>query len=186
MSHAKTAPTNRIAHALDAPDPERVRAALRAWWRRVQDELFWVQSELERNPAFVRGVQRNADIIAVHGDRMWGFEVKGEGRFTGNLFLETWSNFAPGSWARPGWVVTSECDWLFYYFADEERLFIIEFKPLQEWFFGVVHDNGYREVSQGKYTQRNKTCGRLVPIKDISENVGLHELVYRDGRWVSA
>jgi hypothetical protein len=116
-------------------------------------------------------------------DRVWTVEIKIEQTFTGNLFLETWSNknlddrlnhAEHGS--NPGWLIKLVSDLLFYYFIDTDDLFIIDVFKLQQWAFGSGQTPGriyqYREVKQGKFNQKNDTWGRLVPLQIIEKNVG--------------
>lgn len=111
-------------------------------------------------------------------DRMWSIEIKAERRFTGNLFLETWSNRNlenPDSHARRGsnvgWLAKLQADLLFYYFLDVDRLFIGQVFALKRWAFGHGKVEGrlydYKEVTQAKYAQLNDTVGRLVSIADL-------------------
>ena len=114
-------------------------------------------------------------------------EFKVEKRWTGNLFLEEWSNrnlndrgshTARGS--KPGWMVHLGADFLFYYFDDVDRLYVFNFFALKRWAFGF-NDNGrliegnihrYPLCQQSKYIQLNDTLGRIVPIADLERDVG--------------
>lgn len=96
-------------------------------------------------------------------------EVKCEQRFTGNLFLETWSN---RSRCTPGWLLTSRADWLWYYFLDTSQLYSIRLPALRAWAVGSGESQGgiyaYPERVQGKREQANDTWGRIVPISKLS------------------
>lgn len=123
------------------------------------------------------------------GGKVWGVECKAEERFTGNLFLETWSNrnledrrdhATHGS--NPGWLAKTRADLLFYHFLEADRLYVLNLFALKRWAFraasekrseragrvrpermvGRLYDFPVRE--QKKRTQRNDTWGRLVPI----------------------
>lgn len=50
-------------------------------------------------------------------------ECKAERTYTGNLFLEEWSNRESG---RRGWMFNNDADWLAYFFADVEVLYVID------------------------------------------------------------
>ena len=132
--------------------------------------------------ALMRHVQERIGDFAFNSDadRFYTVEMKVEQTHTGNLFLETWSNknlenrqshFERGS--NPGWMLKSTAELLFYYFLDNDHLYIIDLLELQRWAFGVDEAQPqmlrpqYREVRQGRYHQRNDTWGRLVPIYDI-------------------
>ena len=75
-------------------------------------------------------------MVQIDGDWSVSAEIKAEERFTGNLFLETWSNkvFAY-EYRRPGWMVTLGCDILLCYFLDKKRLYSIPFGRLWSWFW---------------------------------------------------
>jgi hypothetical protein len=96
-------------------------------------------------------------------------ELKAEQRFTGNLFLEVWSN-------RPartlGWLYTSRADILAYYFCDNRQLYVFSLPALQDWAFGVGAGNGaiyqFPEKHQNKYNQLNYSFGRVTPIEAIT------------------
>ena len=99
-------------------------------------------------------------------------ELKAEQKFTGNLFLEVWSN-------RPartlGWLFTSRADLLAYYFCDTKELYVFPLPALQDWAFGVGSAQGaiyaYPEKVQNKYNQLNYSFGRCAPIEEIKRNV---------------
>lgn len=123
---------------------------------------------------------------------VWTVELKAELRFTGNLFLETWSNRNfddPVSHAehgsRRGWLDTCAADLLFYHFIGDDRLYVFNFLALKRWAFVaesprfsepdasglkrklVGRSNDFPEVLQVKYGQPNRTCGRLVPVRTL-------------------
>lgn len=107
--------------------------------------------------------------------RCYAVEVKAEARWTGNLFLEVWSNRNLNDrdnharlGSNPGWMFKLQSDLLFYYFCDVDRLIVLDMFALKRWAFGF---NGrepriqeFRFVQQGKRTQPNDTCGYLVPV----------------------
>jgi len=113
-------------------------------------------------------------------------EVKTEERFTGNLFLETWSNrnlSERGSYVcrgnNPGWLFKSSSELLFYYFLTNDRLYVFDLFRLKQWAFvspgGLGFDgrlSDFREVPQGRYSQLNETRGRIVPLEVLREEVG--------------
>lgn len=108
------------------------------------------------------------DWIITKLSQQYGVELKAEARYTGNLFLETWSNLPRRTL---GWMYTSHADWLFYFFADTRDLYVIDFPALWQWAFGVGEKEGaiykYAEKTQSRYNQTNLTKGRVVPIADI-------------------
>lgn len=108
--------------------------------------------------------QTYGDVFTNLNGRVHAIEIKSEWHFTGNLFLETWSNYN----VNPGWLFKLKSDWLFYHFLENNTLYIIDFNELRKW---TNNDNliRFREVQQKKYTQFNNTRGRIVPI-DILRN----------------
>lgn len=110
------------------------------------------------------------DFIVIQEGRKRSIELKAEAKYTGNLFLETWSNLPE---LTPGWMVTSRAHWLFYFFLDTKTLYVIGMRELQEWAFGIVAPPGriyqFKEVAQGKYLQTNSTWGRLIPVSTLED-----------------
>lgn len=100
-------------------------------------------------------------------------EVKTERRSSPNLFLETWSNACPER-KKPGWMVTLDADWLFYYFADSDDLCTVDFQRLKQWAFGEDQRIcNFPEKEQVSNRQLNRTMGRIVPICLLGKEVGL-------------
>ena len=140
-------------------------------------------------------LQRSAgDLLynpANDSDRIVAVEVKGENRFTGNFFLEYWSN---RSRLTPGWMLTLRADLLCYVFNDVQRAFVISLPKLQNWAFSKETErpgfDGYiyrfRLVRQSKYDQLNDTWGRLVPIEEVRTKVRLVEWDLCEWREVTA
>lgn len=119
-------------------------------------------------------------------------ELKAEEKWTGNLFLEIWSNFnftnhesytALGP--TPGWLLKLNADLLFYHFLSHDKLVICSLPALQRWAFinksrnysepdargerhqlaGRVFD--FRQRKQERHQQKNVTVGGLVPVKTL-------------------
>lgn len=102
--------------------------------------------------------------------RIWGVEIKAEEENKyDNFFLETWSN---RRWYTLGWLYTLNSDILFYYFLNEKLLYSIDFRKLKKWCFVDSNIYKYPEKPQGKYSQKNDTWGRCVPIRDIEDSIG--------------
>lgn len=131
------------------------------------DELLpWLRMRSERVDEVPSGLFLQkvcGDFIVTRAAKQYGVELKAEAKFTGNLYLETWSN-------RPeltfGWLWTSRADWLFYFFTDNHSLYVINLPALQQWAV-EGHIYKYPERPQAKYDQLNYTYGRIVPIADI-------------------
>lgn len=102
-------------------------------------------------------------------DKAKSIEVKSEARNRyGNLFLESWSN--KSMWSL-GWLYTSQADLLWYYFVEDDELYVVRVEELRRWCFGFNGEGNvyrYDEKPQSKYTQRNDTWGWCVPIADLS------------------
>lgn len=113
------------------------------------------------------------DFILQGKLQAYGAELKAESEYTGNVFLETWSNLA---WFRQGWMYTSQAHWLLYYFVKTGVLYHFDFAALKDWAFGNSGSKGqiyrYHETWQKKYDQANDTWGRLVPI-EVLEKAGV-------------
>lgn len=116
-------------------------------------------------------------------EKLWAAEIKAEERWTGNLFLETWSNrnFSDRDshaerGSNRGWMDHCRADLLLYYFLDADWLYTVDLFRLKQWAFGFGGQDGhiydYPERAQSKYGQRNETCGRLVPIEDLARALG--------------
>ena len=101
------------------------------------------------------------------GGRSYHVEVKVERVWTGNLYLETWSDYL----VRPGWLVTLEADALAYYFLDRKQVYTASMRKLRNW--ARVNLSDYREVDQKAYEQANRTRGVIVPIEVLQDEVGL-------------
>jgi len=99
----------------------------------------------------------------------YGVEFKIEQRWTGNFFLETWSN---KKWETPGWLFTLDTDVLLYYFEDKRLLYSIPFQKLKKWAETQGNMEPFPEKAQRKYDQKNDTWGRCVPIGVVTEQVG--------------
>lgn len=105
---------------------------------------------------------------------VYAVEIKAEREWTGNLFLETWSNRNLEDRAsralrgmNPGWLCKLRADLLFYYFLDVDRLLVLDVFALQRWAFGGGKREPsiyrYREARQRRFDQANDTWGRIVP-----------------------
>lgn len=106
----------------------------------------------------------------IDGDNKY-FDLKVEERWTGNLFLETWSNLG----FNRGWLDKVKTDYIIYYFLNKGVFYLIDFPRLKAWAYGTPSECGkldkYKEVPQSKHRQRNVTKGRLVPIRVIWNEV---------------
>lgn len=101
-------------------------------------------------------------------DTVWSIEIKAERRFTGNCFLEVWSNRKRNT---PGWMETTRCDILLCHYLSNDSLYGFHFSQLREWF--SEHGQQYPLVEQRRYSQLNDTWGRLVRLRDIPKSITL-------------
>ncbi len=121
-------------------------------------------------------------FINVDAQTVRSLEIKVERTWTGNLFLETWSNlnladrdahYEHGS--TPGWMVTSRADLLLSYFLDTDDLVTVPLLRLKRWAFGSGPQDGiyaWPERIQGRHGQRNDTWERCVPVEHLERVVG--------------
>ena len=118
-----------------------------------------------------RELQKSAGDVLMNTDEksVFGLELKAEVKWTGNVFLERWSN---RSRFTPGWFETAKCDLLLYHFLNNDTLYGFRFRKLREWFYycenmGVPVASRYKLAGQKKHDQLNDTWGYIVPINDI-------------------
>lgn len=153
---------------------------------------------IEKGPLAKR-LQETVGDLLYHkpGNGLRSIELKAEERYTGNLFLETWSNHCfedadcrADHPPNPGWLAKTAADYLWYYFIDSDYLFVCGMMSLQRWAYGLVsidgnrariirqhlYDDRYTEVVQTKRQQKNRTAGRLVPIADLKAALPTAEL----------
>jgi hypothetical protein len=122
-------------------------------------------------------------------DTVVAVEIKIEQRWTGNLFLETWSNRNLDDKAShaargcsPGWVISTRADLLAFYFLDTDDLVAVPTFRLKRWAFGSGPDGGlyaFPEKQQRRYQQPNDSWGRVVPIDVIAQEVGAKRMNVR-------
>lgn len=106
------------------------------------------------------------DYLIDNGHETVVWEVKTEREYTGNLYLESFSNAHPGPHQRPGWLVTSHADRLAIVFLDRRIAMILDRKKLQDWFIGGSMYGEY-PARPPRDPQRNLTLGYLVPWRKI-------------------
>lgn len=99
-------------------------------------------------------------------------EVKTERVFTGNLFIETYSNRSGDHLERRGWLDTLQADAIVYVFLDARAAFSLPFGRLRKWCIadGNLWRRGYREklVHRSENgSQRNQTLGYPVPLAHL-------------------
>lgn len=122
------------------------------------------------------------DFAVTKKGREYGIELKAEWAFTGNLFLEMFSNM---KWGTPGWMLTSQANLLFYFFGETGTLYVIRLQELRDWAFTVDVEgrqtlDEYPLKRQNKYDQLNDTWGRCVPIHHLVELIGVRVITRAD------
>lgn len=126
-------------------------------------------------------------LLNTDSETLYSIEVKTERENkTGNFFLETWSNKNlrnRSSHAQLGstlgWMLTLRADLLFYYFLENDDVYIINFLNLKRWAFGNNEHQGKIYSHPEKQTtcdQLNDTWGRCVPISEIRKEVGFRHI----------
>ena len=131
-------------------------------------------------------------LIATGPGAVASVEIKVQRRWTGNLFLEVWSNrnlddrgshIERGS--TPGWLVTCRADVVGFHFLDADTVLFLPLFRLQQWAFGVGDQPGriyaFPERTQRRYAQRNDTWGRIVPVDVLAAEVGMKREALRQG-----
>jgi hypothetical protein len=120
--------------------------------------------------------QAKGDYMGRHTDEgCKNFEMKAEQRWTGNLFLEEWSNrtFDP-KYRKLGWMFNlTACDYVVYHFLDTGDAYIIDMANLRKVDYPK---NQWRQIES---EQRNTTCGFLVslPILEAMDCIRTHEKI---------
>ena len=90
-------------------------------------------------------------------------EIKTEEKYTGNLFIEIWSN---KSTENPGWLYKLRVDYLWYQFLSTDTVYTMIFNELHN-FMHEQDEEGRRRIDkaylikQSKYDQLNDTWGVL-------------------------
>lgn len=118
------------------------------------------------------------DVILNQDGSVYCVECKVEKKWTGNLFIEVWSNRRQ---FNRGWLDKLNSDVLMYYFLDKKLLYTMPFQRLKKWAYGGENGENlykYRIVQQKKYSQMNDTWGRIVPIADLASEglIKIHDL----------
>lgn len=95
-------------------------------------------------------------------------EAKIERRYTGNFFIETWSNWTSDPRRiNHGCMVKTMAHHLCYCFMDKRVCYMMNRKLVLDYVFSN-HDK-YTETTQRRHAQMNVTRGLLVPVLEIEE-----------------
>jgi hypothetical protein len=117
-------------------------------------------------------------------------EIKTQRRWTGRLFLETWSNRNMENRAShvergstPGWLLTCRADVIGWHFLDADTVLFLPLFRLQRWAFGAGEQPGrlydFPERCQRRYVQPNDSWGRIVPVDVLAGEVGAEQASLR-------
>jgi hypothetical protein len=101
--------------------------------------------QIAKGPLARHFQQRFGDLLIATGPgAVASVEVKVERRWTGNLFLELWSNKNLDNGAShvdrgstPGWLITCRADVIGFHFLDADTVLFLPLFRLQQWAFGV-------------------------------------------------
>jgi hypothetical protein len=112
------------------------------------------------------------DYAISRGTKSLNIELKAEQRTTGNLFIEEFSNYAPGEYApdgtprtKVGWFLTLKADYVIYHFLDTGKVYKLDLKELQAS-PELIYVWGRRKQCQAcDDGQMNQTIGWCVPIE---------------------
>lgn len=86
-------------------------------------------------------------------------EFKAEQEYTGNFFMESWSNLIT---RRKGWSHTCMAIDMYYNFLDTDSLYKLDWQLFKPWY--IENRPKYTPTDQKKVKQNNHTTGILVPI----------------------
>lgn len=103
------------------------------------------------------------DFLIASQAGSYSLELKVERKFTGNLFIESWSN---REWGNPGWLFTSKANRIAFYFLDQDILITVDLHSLRSWLLNKANPaiDKFTEVAI-KADQRNDTRGYVIPIQ---------------------
>lgn len=96
-------------------------------------------------------------------------EVKGDTQHdTGNCFFETASNVQRGT---KGCFLITKADFIFYYFIDINKLYVIPMVEAKKWFKENIDKFGEARVFNIAGSGRYESRGRKVPRRDLEREV---------------
>lgn len=136
------------------------------------EEVVDVSSRQEyyvRGDLLVRKRNREGELVEILS------EVKGD-RWTartGNIFIETVGAWQRGYPDQPGWIITSEADFLDYYSTGDDVLYHFQMQPLKEWFGSVRYLFSERLTGGSKSlygTSTYQSKGALVSLDFLLNN----------------
>lgn len=114
-------------------------------------------------------LQKVGDALLIKGEKSYAVDFKIEEKFTGNFFIEWWSNRNPFR-PNPGWAAKPKSKYVLYFFLSTSGLYTLDLQKLRAYLLDGERWRAYTEVPQGKYHQLNITTGLLVPVVDLIES----------------
>jgi hypothetical protein len=121
---------------------------------------------VEDHPAYRK---KDIDLLWIYlhkgNEQMKRIELKVDRYTSGNFFFETASNVAKGT---DGCFMYTEADYLFYYFQQWKKLYVLPVEEVRAWF--VSNEERFTEKSLGTKIgdkQVYSSKGKLVPIKTV-------------------
>lgn len=104
------------------------------------------------------------DAIRIKHGQYKTVEYKIEEKWTGNLYVEEWSNKSKDEKlypSTPGWLNTCNSDYIWYYFCDKRMLYTTKPSRLRK----LIEENDFKMLKQKKHKQKNESWGYIVPVK---------------------
>jgi hypothetical protein len=112
---------------------------------------------------------RDVDLLWATGPRDYTIEIKADRwHATGNFFFETLSNKSKNT---PGCFLYTQADFLFYYFVEPRRLYILPMPRTRAWFLQQAGRFEERETTTPAGAGGYTTVGRLVPVEIVLKEV---------------
>ncbi len=143
---------------------ERAATEIEAWLREWPGTVN--VENVEGDPAYQ---QKDIDLLWTTFLRDYTLEIKADRwHTTGNFFFETVSNKEKGA---PGCFLYTEADFLFYYFIEPRKLYILPMPRTRRWFLANLERFKEQETTTPVGSEHYTTVGRLTPIETVLNEV---------------
>ncbi len=143
---------------------ERASTEIEAWLREWHGTVN--VENVEGDPDYQA---KDIDLLWTTIARDYTIEIKADRwHETGNFFFETVSNKEKGT---PGCFLYTEADFLFYYFTEPRKLYILPMPRTRQWFLEHIERFTERETTTPVGHEHYTTVGRLVPIETVLAEV---------------
>lgn len=135
-------------------------------WLSARPRVLHVQN-VEAEPEYQR---LDIDLIVITTGGRYTVEIKGDRwHQTGNFFFETNSNQEKGT---VGCFLLTAADYLFYYFVEPRRLYILPMPATRTWFEAAQERFPPRATTTAAGRGRHyTTVGRLTPVAVVMAEV---------------